>query len=297
MGIINAENNLKFKSSKILFDRIKKKLSSFDSQGLIDDGDFYYYVKYVMKQLGLAVYKECEAVIIVKDKHVKLPSNFDTFHAAFKCTPEFTDTKSINEQKPIIYYTDTEVTQVCPNKSCIECVGEELGKTKIVIRTFVNGDEQVRRFRNPILLKLSPNVKAKCTEDCLSLFASDADEITIDDQNVIHTHFDSGSIYIQYYGLPFDENELPLIPDQKDIERAIEYYIYSQLFEEFVWNSTVPNLGPILQDARNQYDFSIGQAKYWAKLPSFKKTIESIRRSRSRRKFFYMEGDKTITRG
>ena len=296
MGIINAENTLKFKSSQILFDRIKKRLSSFDAQGLIDDGDFYKHVKYILEQLGQAVYKECEAVVHVKHKKTKLPNNFYMFHAAFKCTPFFNNQPpSINEQKPIIYYTDTEVTQVCPNKCCIECVGNELGKTKIVIRTFVNGEEHESHFRNPILLRLSPNVKVPCTEDCLSLLPSAKDEITIDDNHTLHAHFEDGSIYLQYYGLPFDENELPMIPDNEDIERAIEYYIYTQLFEEFYWNSTVPNIAPMLQDVRAQYDrFYLPQARYWAKLPSFQKMVESIRRSRNRKKFYYMAGDRTI---
>lgn len=295
MGVINAENTLKFKSSKPLFDRIKKRLSSFDAMGLIDDGDFHKHVKYVLGQLGLAVYKECEAILYVKDKKVKLPNNFDTYHAAFKCNHNFSDTKSINEQKPLIYYTDTEVTQECPNNCCIECVGETLGKTKIVIRTFVNGDETVGTFSNPVLLSLSPNVKVRCSDDCLNLFSTKRDEITIDDDGIIHTRFDEGHIYLQYYGLPFDENELPMIPDQEDIEKAIEYYIYSQLFEEFYWNSTVPGVGAFMQDALQKYELKyLPQARYWARLPSFQRMIESIRRQRSRRKFFYFQGDRTI---
>src|SRR5688572_32813394 len=118
MGIINAENTLQCKSSEQLFARVKKKLSSFDALGLIDDGDFYDYVICVVKELGLAVLKECEAVIHVKDRKVRLPNNFYMFHAAFKCTPDFDSVPSINEQKPLIYYTDTEVSQECPNKCC-----------------------------------------------------------------------------------------------------------------------------------------------------------------------------------
>lgn len=296
MGVINAENTLQFKSSEQLFARIKKRLSSFDSLGLIDDGDFYEYVTDVLRELGLAVLKECEAVVHVKDSQARLPNNFFMFHAAFKCTPDFSMTKSINEQKPLIYYTDTEVSQECPNKCCIECTGREIGKTKIVIRTFINGDEWIGRYTNPIQLKLSPNVKALCTEDCLSLFSSNLDEITIDDQKIIRTRFDCGSIYLQYYGLPFDENELPMIPDQIEIEKAIEYYIYSQVFEDMMWNSTVANVVTLLQDARNQFNFHMGQARYWSRLPSFNRMIESVRRARSRKKFFYSPWDRTIAK-
>src|SRR5690606_8327169 len=106
--------------------------------------------------------------------------------------------------------------------------------------------------------------------------------------------FDNGYIYMQYWGLPIDEKGLPMIPVNESVERAIEYYIYAQLFEEFYWNSTVQNIGNMLQDVRNQYDFYMPQARYWAKLPSFKKMINSIRKVRSRNKFFNYFSDRTI---
>lgn len=294
MGVINAENLLKFKSTDSMFARIKKKLSSFDAQGLIDDGDFHKMVADVCSDIGVGVFRECEAVIPVKDRKARLPKNHKIFHAAYACTANFNSVKSINEQKPIIYYTDTEISKVCPNKCCIECVGDE-SKTKVVIRTYVNGDDYCT-FRNPVLLSLSPNVKALCTEDCASRFCANGDEITIDDEGYIHTVFDEGHIYLQYYGLPFDENELPMIPDDQDYERAVEYYIYKELFQEFMWNSTVPGVERFYMDAKNDY-FSLyfPQAKYKANLPSFQKTIQSIRRQRNRGKFWYFAGDRTIS--
>lgn len=295
MGVINAENMLQFKSSDFLIARIKKRLASFDALDLIDEGDFPKHIKYVLEQLGCAVYKECEALSPVINGKAKLPDNFKTFWAAYKCKPSFeSTTKSINEQRPWVFYTQTEITNDSGCKVKCECDEE---KTKIVIRTFVNGEDQrVCSFKNPVLLRLSPNVKQLCEDDSLSLFCTAPDEITVED-GYIHAQFTNDSIYLQYYGLPMDENGLLMIPDNEDVEKAIEYYIYTQMFEEFYWNSTVPNIGTMLQDVRAQYDNKfLPAARYWARLPSFQKMVQSIRRSRSRRKFFYSPNDRTITR-
>lgn len=295
MGKINPENILSFKSSQQMFDRISKRLQSFDSMQLLDTGDFHVHVAYVLEQLGQAVYKECEAMLEVKDYKTKLPDNLKVFHAAYKCHPEFRHgSKGINEQKPWIYMMDTEITKECGNKCKFEHK-HEAGQTKIVIRTFVNDEGSSCSYDNPILLRLSPNVRTICTEDCPSLFEACPDEITIDDDRMIRTKFTDDSIYLQYYGLPIDDNGLPMIPENRDVEKAIEYYIYTQLFEEFYWNSTVPNIGTSLQDARVQYDFYIKQARYWAKLPSFQKMVDSVRRMRGKNKFYYSMFDRTIS--
>lgn len=296
MGKINPENTLTFESSQQLFNKVKKRLSSFDALGLIDDGDFYDHVYYVLEGLGLSAYQECEAVIPICDGVGKMPKNLRVHHATFKLRADYGNPPTINEQIPYIYY-QTETSNVCPNKCCIECVGDE-SKQKIVVRTFVNSDEPCeRKWSRQFPMVLSPNVRGRHhrhnDRNC-AVFSSAENEFTIDDKRNVHVNFDKGELYMQYYGLPFDENELPMVPDQIDISTAIEYRIYSQLFEEFVWNSTVPNIGPLLNDARAQFDFHYGQARYWAKLPSFQRMCQSIRRQRSRNKFWYSATDRTM---
>lgn len=291
MGKINPENLIQFKSTQPMFDRISKRLASFDAMSLIDTGDFHKHVAYVMEQLGQAVFQECEAIVPIKDYKGKLPDNLKILHAMYKCKSEFNTVPSVNEQRPWIYMVQTEVTQECKNRCKFEHKHE--GDTKIVVRTFVNGEDFNYRYTNPVRLILSPNVRSICTKDCPNLFQAGPHEVTVDDNRTIHTKFTEDSIYMQYYGLPIDENDLPMIPVNEDVEKAVEYYIYTQLFEELYWNSAVPNIGQMLQDARSQYNFYIAQARYWAKLPSFAKMVNSIRKMRSRNKFWYSATDRT----
>lgn len=295
MGVINAENMLKFKSSQQLFDRIKKRLSSFDAEDLIDDGDFHKHVVYILEELGQAVYKECEAVVEIKNHKGKMPANMRVFHAAMKCRTKGGRVKSVNEQKPLIYYQDTEISQECPPNDCgIRC-NEDMGKTKIVIRNFVNGEDEQCSMEAIAGLRLAPG-STICTEDGKKMFRNYPDEITIDDDGYVHTAFQEDYIYIQYYGVPIDKNGLPMIPVNETIEKAIEYYILSQLFEDFYLNATVPNIGQSLQYINSRLDFYLPQARYWAKLPSFQKMVNSIRRNRSRNHFFEYQSDRTRVR-
>lgn len=298
MGIINAENLLQFRTTTELFNRVKKKLSSFDSQNMIDEGDFYDYVVYILEKLGVAVYMECEAVIHVKHFKAKMPCNFKFWYAGYKVHREFGFVPSINEQKPWIYFQDNEISQICPGNigNCkIGCDDpDDFGKTKLVIRTFVNGDSFEEQFHNPIELFLSPNVKDKCAPHAKKVVSSHLNEVTIDHEHWLHTKFEKDEVYLQYYGLPIDENFLPMIPDESSIEKAIEYYIYTMLFEEWYLNSSVPNIGEQLKYVKNEYEHNhFPQAMYYVKLPSFQRCIQSIKLMRSKGKYFEWNFDRT----
>ena len=271
MGRIVPENNLKFRKSTELFNKVSGFLNTYSQQGIIDEGDFYDYIIYILEQLGVAVYAEHQALIKVKDHVAKLPCNFKTWEVAYKCHPAQHNIKSINEQRPWIFYMDNEITRECPNDCCVECVGEEQGKTKIVME-----------------LVLSPNVQRRDSEHCERIIHSRINEVTIDGDELL-CNFTDDSIFIKYYGLPLDEDYLPMIPDNPDIEAAIEYYIYKRLFEQWYLNSTVPDAVQKLQYVSNQHDYYLRQARYWAKLPSFQRLVQSIRRKRNTLNIYQMQ--------
>jgi hypothetical protein len=300
MGVINPANTLQFRSSSELFARVKQRLASFDSQNMLDEGAFYDDVFYVLNQLGAAVFKECEALVEVKDHRGKLPCNFKLWYAAFKCHRDFGPTApDINEQnnfgQPWIWYSDAELTQPCKDaRNCsVSCCDREGGKLRIVVRTFINGTWNENCFREPIPLILSPNVKDKCAPHCMKVVRSKENEVTIDHDGYLRTHFKEDTIYMQYYGFPMDDDFLPLIPDNESVEKAIEYYIYKMRFEEWYFNQRVPDIVDKLQYANQQYDYHFGQARYWCRLPSFQNLVQAIRVQRGNNKFYQFQFDRT----
>jgi len=296
MGVIN-EQTLQFKSTKELFSRINTFLESFAANSLIDTGDFWEYIIYMYDQIGVGIWKECEALVEVKNHTAKLPCNFRTWYAAYKCHRDYVGegAPSINEQMPWIWYQQAELSTVCANEFGIEKTGPqgETVKNKLVIRTFVNGDPFFNEFHGMEPLYLGPNVKDYCDPHCMKVVPAGWNEVTIDHDRRMRFRFEKDHVYMQYYGIPFDEDYLPMIPDESSIEKAIEFYIYTQLFEKWYLNSTVPNIAEKLAYVKKEFFYHFGQARYYAKLPSFKRMCQSVRTQKGNLKFYNPVQDRT----
>lgn len=298
MGVINAERMLQFKDTKELFSRINSYLESFAANNLIDTDDFWDYIIYMYDLLGVGLWKECESLIEVKNHIAKLPCNFRLWYAAYKCRRDGVGGEGapeINEQIPWIWYQQAELSTVCADDMNVEKTGPhgETVKNKLVIRTFVNGDHYMNEFHGMEPLYLGPNVKDYCDPHCMRVVPAGWNEVTIDHDRRMRFRFKDSHVYMQYYGLPFDENFLPMIPDESSIEKAIEFYIYTQLFEKWYLNSTVPNIAEKLAYVKKEYAFHFAQAKYYVNLPSFQKMCQSVRTQKGNLKFYNPSTDRT----
>lgn len=296
MGVINAESTLSFRSTKELFSRINGYLESFAANNLIDTGDFYDYIIYIYDQLGVGAWKECEALVEVKNHHAKLPCNFKIWQAAYKCHRNVggESAPSINEQMPWIWYQQAELSTVCANDFNVEKTGPqgEIVKNKLVVRTFVNGDPIFNEFHHMEPLFLGPNVKDRNDPRCMKVVPAKYNEVTIQDK-IMRFQFKEDHVYMQYYGLPFDEFGLPMIPDESSLEKCIEFYIYTQLFEKWYLNSTVPDIANKLKYVKEEYRTHFAQAKYYVNLPSFKKMCQAIRTMKGNLQFYQPLHDRT----
>lgn len=291
MGIINAENTLRFRDSDELYARVMKALNTYVAMGLVDDGDFNGHLKDCLEDIGQAVYRECEMVIPVVDYKAELPANFHKLHAAYRCAGEFRANKEINEQKPQIFYSEVDVDQNCQSDCCITCDNYS-DPVNIVVRTYINGNEGTCNYRNPQLLRISPNVREQCTEDSLSLFCPSNDEITIK-EDVILTMYTDADLYIQYFGLPMNQDGMLMVPDNSNMERFIEYYIIVAVLEELYLNSSAPDIAGKLPYFVQKKDYYERSAVYFAKLPTFERMVQAIRRTRNRNKFYNPISDRT----
>jgi hypothetical protein len=281
MSVINPANTLEFVSTDSLFARVRKRLRSYDAVGILDEGDWYYYIKEVLDRLGVAVYQESEAVLFVKNFKAPLPENFSTLYAAYKCTPTVLESKNqIFPQTGFVFYIE-ETHE--PYKKCGTgwyATKEVVDGDKITIRSYIEGQPTLISFSSPLLLRLSANAKGICDGKCENLFARTPHEITID-KGFVYANFDNDSIYMKYFGFPLDkETGLPLIPSNSYIEKAIEDYIVYRIFEDFLFNGDVPDIQNKYQLARANSDDSMKSALYLTKHPSFQTTINYIRQQR-----------------
>lgn len=284
MGVISPENENAFKSASILFSKVKRFLSTYNTANLIDEGEFPTYVKEVMRMLGVGAYKEQEAVIKVKNFKGPLPVDFSVLYAAYKCTPFFGQKDRIHPQGGVRVFSDITWDVLGTKDGCqVECcTDQEKIIESVTVRRYVEEKaETIANLTNPVILRLSPNVKRdRCTSDCSNLLASSAYEITFNN-GFVYTNFDKDCIYMKYWGLATDENGVPEIPDIERIEKTIEWYIIYQLSLKWWYNNQVPDLEKRWQYAEEQYNDWYNQARTEIKMPTFSHMVNWIRRKRS----------------
>lgn len=287
MGVITPDHQDIFKSASHIFSKVRRDLSSFADANLIDEGEFPTYVKEVLRMLGIGVYKESEAVVKVKNYKAKLPCNFVQLYAAYKCTPTVNTNDVIHQQgQPISVYNDitweileasgdcsiTTPNVTSPDPRIIE---------HISVRQYVREQTVDLNFTNPILLRLSPNVKRdRCAEDCQNTLSTSPFEIAISNGYLL-TNFKEDAIYMKFYEFPMDDDGIPMVEDEERLEKCIEFYIKYQLMLNWWTNGTVPNLENRWQFYEKEYNFWFAERKYFQKTPAFAMMVNTIRKNRA----------------
>ena len=289
MGVISATNNTIFRDSSIMISNVKRFLRSYNAFNLINEEEFYRYIKEIVSQLGMGVYKEEQAIVHIGKFKGVLPLNFTQLYSAYKLTPSFNHEDRIHEQSNgYAIFSDVSSELLIAGKDSCEiscCDKDDKTIEKITVRNFVK--EGFINFNNPILLHLSPNVKkGLLVDDSPNLWATSLFEITIDDK-FVYTNFQNDGIYIKYYGLPLDpESGLPQIPNINSVEKAIEWYIIYQTLLQLWFNTEVPDIQTKWQKAEIEYKEWFAQALYEVKLPTFQSMVDKVRFNRGNLQVF-----------
>jgi hypothetical protein len=296
MGKITAASHNSFKSPKYIYAKIKREWTNYGAANLLDDSDFPTYTAEVLGQLGNTVLREQEALLIPVHGKVCLPSDFKQIYAAYKCKctgRSTTAANSVSLQSRRVYYTDiTHDTLSCtaPCEIDKQCDNTRL-ISSVTIRQYIDNSCVESNYTTYGLLSVSANVRAKCADDCLNFHPTCGGEITIDNGHIF-ANFADGDIFLQYYGFPFDEDGQIMIPDDVNVEKAIENYIKYQLLLSFWMTGQVTDIQTKWQKAEQLYETALAKARFESKLPSFGTLIASARRMRSINKTaFFAQSD------
>lgn len=267
---------MNFRSSDLLFSRINKYLSAFTNSSDIDENDWYYYTKSVLKRLNVEGTSLAETVLVVDGYKTKLPEDFSSLWALWKTegdNKQNTIYREHQQDKLIFYYEDT-----CLKKNKEGCFSSSFipseKEPNVIMRDVFIGEELVinERYKNTHLLKLANKKSGYCLEGCLNKQVKEAEEFTIN-ENSISFGFKEGTVLLQYYAFVKDEDGLPLIPDDVRIEEAIEsFIIYKELAKKFY--SGEENVLQRMQYAELKSDEKYNIAKTHLHLPSWKNMIE-----------------------
>ncbi len=286
MATINPNNNLQFKSASHLMSSIKMDMESYDSMGLINNQKLYKHIKYLLERLGLSMYKEYDCITQIDNYTGKLPTNFSKLHAAFKVSSNVTNSStefSVPLGKFTYYIQETcsSIDQPC-NMQAPPVITKQ---SKIEYKTVVKGTPQTHSFNNATLMTLAPNTASYLFEDkCINIGNGSDYEFSLDlDVNKVYTNFKSDHIFLQYYGLPIDQDTgLPQIPSESVYYKAFEDYLKFKIFEDLWINSDMPDIERKYQKAEINYNESMREALHLVKLPSFQSSVDVIKNNRNR---------------
>lgn len=226
-----------------------------DNPHLINMADIYRWIAIGLKSFGRSVTQKEEIMVKIEDYRGTVPMNFDNLSLAILCDPYAYKVDEGKKDHFIKSYMWKErIVSNClePNHCVDSC--PEMEKECVITERYYFRDEDDSYaeifYKNPIYLKLGKNIlRNRCTDDCRNRNTFDVNYRMDVIGETIQTNFKEGTIYMVYYGVPADEDGLPLIPKtyNRKIENYLEYHIKRRILEDAIMSTDAPNQISMLQ--------------------------------------------------
>lgn len=232
------------KSLNSLFAEVENSLKQYKQAGLIDPVSMYRWANLELRRFGTALCEIYVTSLRVENGRANLPKNFHSLYFAMKCFWKgfHAEEKDIPLLQKSLVWQDKVETHRKFNP-CDPCCYEETEKI-VEEREYYNGKMFSVYYDNPVPLRLTKHVhKNEYADDCLNYKVRESPyEISIN-KFTVHTNFNEGIIYLQYYGLPQDENKSLLIPETPRgvLETYLEYHLKRRVLEDIMLGGDDPN--------------------------------------------------------
>ena len=280
-----------------LFGRIEENLSSYLANGMLDVTRFYPEIRWLIQQLGLAVFERKEGIIMLENYKANLPCDFYLLDSAWLCD---TGTTQINDnfQGKYVFYTERSCETVVQGQTCpapndvgyrVSSCPQENVLDKVTITEYVSGaPARTVNFANPVLLRLNNNksIQTICNKKCRNLFSSSFYEISINKQGsdlIMFSNMKEATVYLKYWRYPLDEDtELPLIPDDPIILKTMEDHLTHWFLINLWINGDDANIENKIKYWEQKKINSLQEAKVYSKFPSFSTLVDYTKTVRRR---------------
>lgn len=278
---------MKLKSTEPLFSRIRENLSSYTALGLVDEGKFFFEVKWFLHNLGIYMYDLEQDMLNLKNYSAELPCNFYMLESAWLCTRNNSESKPVqNFQGKTVIYTQNTCEKVIVPSCSSECQKEQVFD-RITVKEYVETTPYERRYIKLKLLYLTNNIDDNiCDKKCPNLFVASDEQISIKRRGNTYkllSNIKEPDIFVRYYALPTDEETgLPLIPDEPIIEKALESHIMLYFFKNLWLNDDNPNVTQKISFLKQEALETMQEAEYFIKIPSFNTMVNAANRQRKR---------------
>lgn len=211
-----------------LFAIVRGDLRRYDEQGLIDDGNLIKTVMYCNDKLGIPIREIKQVCIPIEDFKGELPLNFEKLY--FVCALKATNTGVHTLRNPFDNSFDSDIIKevdidrgIMGNQQTVSIVIKRESKT------FMHQQSMW------IPLSLHASSSNLCHVSCPNLRKNGRYEIEIKD-DIIHTPFRSGELYMMYLGIMEDEDGNVLFPFHPMITPYYEWVIKEKILMDALFN-------------------------------------------------------------
>lgn len=239
-----------FRTADALIAEIESSNYFKDNPHLIDKISIYRWLKNSLKKFGMNVMEKTEGVIHIKNYRGTVPSDFGRLALAVHCEKNFCRGVGDKDQLLQSYMWSERVEKVYQQEKiyigyqddCKDVVEEQT----IVEKLYFNDDCELHfHYSNPSYVKLGRDVKRDaCANDCINRSIKDSPYSINIKGETVYANFKDGVIYMEYYGLPADDNGVPVIPETQNgyLEEYLEYTIKRRILEDALMSKDAPNL-------------------------------------------------------
>lgn len=269
-----------------LIAEIREDYNKYDSQGLINDDSCYRWAKYALKEFGGNIMEIQETLLYVKNGQAQLPDNFFSLYDALRCESDYYCASSSKADTGILdsLMWKERVERKQTWNSCATCCKEESESTitERIYIDFATNDYVDFYYTNPQRLRLGKSTQRSIDPNCRNKYikSGSTDVITINNKT-LYANFAEGVIFLQYKGVPEDEDGKPIIPEtpKGNVEKYVEYHLKSMILENILVNTDDTNVITAYQTATAKEQYYKGLAKTDAAFS--KLTPASFRRLRN----------------
>lgn len=241
----------------------KTQNASYNSSGLIDDLSVFSWVYRALTSFGNDIMELQDAVVEIKNGRGRLPKGFHDLRSAHLCTPSGYFTKE--EDMPIIQNTRAWTERQDSSfkwELCNECYREKR-ENLVVEKTYINAREICFYYKKSKPLYLAKHIKkSSFIEEYrrASLGMDNSQEISVNG-TTMYTNFKDGFVYIEFFGIPTNENGEMLIPEIGiGFIEYIETYVNHRFYEFLLKNVNDEKVASLFQLYSNQLPIKRGTA-------------------------------------
>lgn len=218
-----------------LIAEIKEELKSYFDAGAVSEIMLPTYVDQCLRKLKYLPLKPEDAVIVIENFVSRLPEDFFLLDYAVTYDTNQLVTGAIPTTTGY-YFKSLECSGTCDTNCFPDCDPkyEVFEKITIPSQLGFNRIEMVK----PRWIRVYYGATQFCVSGCPNLSKKSKDTMTIHDRGSVSTNFQKGCVYIRYFSRPLDDNNIPMIPEQIEIEEYIKSHMKFKLFEQLM-NSVV----------------------------------------------------------